>query len=88
MTRRYVGTGTITDLFACLGGVPALPGAACRGRHDLFDGETTADRIAAERLCRDACPALGACRRWVASLPKSRRPVGVVAGRFVDPVRR
>lgn len=59
-----------------------MPGAACKGRHNLFDGETPADRIRAEAICRDACPALGRCRRWVASLPGYRRPSGVVAGRF------
>lgn len=70
--------------------VPELPRAACRGRHKLFDGDTAADRVRAERICRDECPALGRCRRWFTSLPVSRRPSGVVAGKFRDgsaPVR-
>jgi hypothetical protein len=25
------------DLFAALGAIPRLPGARCRGRHELFD---------------------------------------------------
>ncbi|WP_094287663.1 hypothetical protein [Mycobacterium lehmannii] len=72
----------VGDLRRFLASVPALPGAACKGRGPLFDGETPADRIRAERLCRDACPSLGRCRRWVGSLSPSRRPTGVIAGKF------
>lgn len=76
------GPTAISDLLGYLAALPALPGAACKGRAPLFDGETTGDRIQAERLCRDACPSLGRCGRWVASLSPSRRPSGVIAGRY------
>lgn len=74
-------------LFDALGLAPSLPGARCRGRWELFDPAepgTHADEAeyaeeAALRLC-DQCPSLVRCRAWFESLPKSRRPLGVVAG--------
>ncbi|HPY26001.1 MAG TPA: hypothetical protein PLK19_16960 [Mycobacterium sp.] len=78
----------IGSLFAAIG-TPALPGARCRGRHHLFDdaaqGEP-ADTVEARhrqaiRLCQ-RCPALEPCQTWLDSLPPSRRPAGVVAGRI------
>lgn len=70
-------------------GIPDLPGAACRGRHQLFDppGEgvlrdepaEVARRQAAITIC-NRCPVLDACAVWVASLPRRQRPVGVIAG--------
>ena len=86
MTSARRPSGSTGAVGALLDGIaastPELPGAACRGRGPLFDAETISDRIRAERICRDECPALGRCRRWFASLPPSRRPVGVVAGRY------
>lgn len=78
----------LVGLMAALGAAPALRGARCRGRAHLFDGGPAGedDVIRAARidqalgLCR-RCPALADCRRWHDSLPVSRRPVGVVAGR-------
>ena len=74
-----------------LAGAPSLPGAKCRGRHHLFDPvpegqrehpDVTAQRHAqALQLCRN-CGALASCRVWFDDLPKSRRPVGVVAGQL------
>ncbi|MGV0618170.1 hypothetical protein ABQE58_25080 [Mycolicibacterium elephantis] len=65
----------------------ALPHAFCRERPELFDppaADTHPDDAdyaerAALRLCR-ACPELNPCAAWVESLPKSKRPCGVVAG--------
>ncbi|KHO18648.1 hypothetical protein [Mycolicibacterium setense] len=75
-------------LMAALGAAPALPGARCRGRSHLFDGgppgeddEIRAARIGQALALCHRCPALAHCRRWHDSLPVSRRPVGVVAGR-------
>ena len=78
---------------ALLAGIPALPGARCKGRSDLFErtvGEhrmtgrltkTEVDdaRREALRVCR-VCPALMACRTWLDGLGVTRRPAGVVAG--------
>ena len=78
---------------ALLAGIPALPGARCKGRSDLFErtvGEhrmtgrltkTEVDdaRREALRVC-GACGAQTPCRAWLSSLPASRRPPGVVAG--------
>jgi Transcription factor WhiB len=57
-------------------GTPKLTDAACRGRHELFDNS---DHTQALALCQQ-CPALHDCTQWLAGLPRSRRPHGVVAG--------
>ena len=67
--------------------IPDLHGAACRGHAELFD---IADRHDTQGIARAqavciACPALRACRRWLAGLPRLARPCGVVAGRYVAP---
>ncbi|KQH76371.1 hypothetical protein AO501_09835 [Mycobacterium gordonae] len=78
---------------AVLAGIPALPGARCKGQADLYErtvGEhhmtgriTTTElddaRSAALRLCA-ACPARNPCEVWLDALPAARRPAGVVAG--------
>lgn len=85
---------------ALVGWIPDLPGARCRGRHELFDAtirgrrdasatlpsraELAEARSEALRICA-ACPALTACRSWVDDMRPSRRPRGVVAGRIVEP---
>jgi hypothetical protein len=68
--------------------VPNLPGAACKGRPSTFD---VADRHdpkieAAQAICR-TCPALRDCRAWLDGLPRSARPCGVVAARYIAPPR-
>jgi Transcription factor WhiB len=68
--------------------VPNLPGAACKGRPSTFD---VADRHdpkieAAQAICR-TCPALRDCRTWLDGLPRSERPSGIVAGRYIAPPR-
>jgi WhiB family transcriptional regulator, redox-sensing transcriptional regulator len=76
------------DLYAALTAIPRLPGAACRGRHHLFDPADTTnpdhDNLQAQALalCRQ-CPALAGCTAWFESLPKRHRPSGVVAGRCI-----
>jgi WhiB family redox-sensing transcriptional regulator len=74
---------------------PSLPGAHCRARHDLFDATLTGDghrrpnrveqqaRDAARNVCK-ACPCFRACEDWLLTTPQSRRPIGIVAGIYVD----
>lgn len=48
----------VVDLLAAiLRGAPALPGAACVGRAELFDGTDPASTETAIALCRYRCPA-------------------------------
>jgi hypothetical protein len=82
-------------LIGAMAGVPVLAGARCRHKHATFDDaqpgesdETVAARHAqALRLCLGdgssgiGCPALAACESWFRSMPPSRRPSGVIAGR-------
>nr|ABP46364.1 hypothetical protein Mflv_3893 [Mycolicibacterium gilvum PYR-GCK] len=85
---------TATSLFDAVGLAPSLPGAKCRGRHHLFDApepgvdtdETRKAEQIALRLCSE-CPSLGPCRTWLESLPKNKRPLGVVGGAVNTPRR-
>jgi hypothetical protein len=69
---------------------PRLDLAACRGQWELFDstrvraGRHVLEQARAEALgiCAQ-CPALAACGEWLESLPRRRRPKGVVAGRLI-----
>jgi hypothetical protein len=76
-------TATLADLVGALRSVPALPGAKCRGRAELFDGADGPDgartRLAAAFCAR--CPALTACAAWAGRQPDNRLD-GVVAGRL------
>ena len=74
-----------TTLFAALGGIPRLPGAACRGRWELFDSPDATDIAAAIQTC-SSCPARYRCAEWVASLSPKQRPAGVVAGQIHIPI--
>ncbi|OCB14151.1 hypothetical protein A5717_11615 [Mycolicibacterium porcinum] len=80
----------IAELLADLArAVPDLPGAACRGHQDVMDVADGRDRsaiAAAQQICA-RCPALQECEAWLDSIPKARRPSGVVAGRFLAPPR-
>lgn len=80
------------QLVSHLAGLPELPEARCRGRHELFDATIHAvrgdspdtieyARTAAMRLCQH-CPALDRCTAWFDSLPPPERPLGVVAGQI------
>lgn len=82
---------------ALLAGIPALPGAPCKGRSELYERTVGERRVVGQltkvelenarcealRLCNDRCPALGACRAWLSALPATRRPRGVVAGQVI-----
>jgi hypothetical protein len=76
------------DLFAAFAAAPRLPGAACAGRHELFDLRDIDDplrpQIEAEAVlvCETVCPSAtaAACADWLDSTPPSRRPEGVIAG--------
>jgi hypothetical protein len=93
-TRRTTRDGVVDLLADILRGVPRLAGAACVGRWPgLFDppgqGESLDDpdveyrhRIAIG-IC-GGCDCISDCARWVDSLPASKRPAGVVAGRLPD----
>jgi hypothetical protein len=66
-------------------GVPALRGALCKANPDLFDIADGHDRRSIDRaaaICAQ-CGAFEACADWVDGLPKSLRPSGVVAMRFI-----
>lgn len=81
-------------LQALLTGIPDLDGARCKGEADLFEAtvggrsgrHVNADReharASALRLCAE-CPALLACRQWLAGERPTRRPRGVVAGQII-----
>ena len=82
---------------ALLESIPALPGARCKRRADLFERTTGEDRAAgrtttedldnarreALRLC-ETCPALHPCRAFLDALPAAQRPRGVIAGQVVN----
>jgi len=84
----------IGALILGLAEIPALPGAACVGREKLYDatvGNAAANPphvvLRARELAREVCarcPCLEPCSEWVAALPKSHRPQGMVAGLVVD----
>ncbi|OBA65779.1 hypothetical protein A5633_03395 [Mycolicibacterium elephantis] len=69
---------------------PLLEGAACLGKSDLMDPPDAGEdpdhqngRLArAKRLCR-TCPALNPCRSWLNTLPRNKKPTGVVAGQLI-----
>jgi len=89
--RVAVNPDEFQSLLSAAAGVPVLPGARCRGRHHLFDPAaadepepvTEARHHQAVRICQ-SCPALTACGSWVDSLPASKRPPGVIAGRKIS----
>lgn len=64
-TTQRPDVNNINDLAGALRGVPALAGAACVGRHDVFD---TADKHPdpALKICA-SCPAMALCRDWAAT---------------------
>jgi hypothetical protein len=73
-------------LAAALGGLPDLPEAACRGRHELFDSTRKTDIVTAIQVCKH-CPALQPCQQWAARQRRGRL-AGVVAGRRINPADR
>jgi hypothetical protein len=71
---------------------PHMPAAACLGDWSTFDDAGAAEHpidvarrhASALALCRD-CPERARCEGWYLGLPKSKRPIGVVAGRINPP---
>lgn len=76
-----------TNLADALDTIPRLPGAACVGRHQLFDGDDTEHHAAAVQICQH-CPALQPCRDWFDALRPSQKPAGVTAGIVHEPPKR
>lgn len=85
-----MNAGQLESLVGALGAIPRLDGAVCKGSPDIWDEpphpsrdpdpSDTQERLNyAVRAC-GCCPALSACRTWIASLPPRQRPCGVVAG--------
>lgn len=78
--------GTIQLLTEIVRGVPSLPGAACRGRHELYDelpagrgperAAAEQERVAAAVMVCCGCPARSACPE---SLWPAARRVGTPA---------
>lgn len=80
------------SLVGALVGIPRLDGARCKGRSGTWDlpesdePPARADaRLAAAIAECNVCPALADCRKWIASLRPSKRPLGVVAGQLITP---
>jgi hypothetical protein len=63
---------------AILRGTPKLPGALCRQRTDLFDGDNEHDAHQAAELCGH-CPAREPCAAWADTLAHNQAH-GVIAG--------
>jgi hypothetical protein len=84
--QQWDPDGTIRLLGAVLRGIPNLPGAACSGRHQLFDTVPLEDPVTraqrlpeAGRLCRNgtrAQPDLADLRKQVDRSQGSRRSAG------------
>ncbi|MEX3650909.1 hypothetical protein ABFW11_36025, partial [Mycolicibacterium porcinum] len=87
---------TLESLIDVLGSIPPLPGAACRGRPNVFDppegrvdpDDEQARRDRAVTICRNECPAFAGCAAWLANLEARDRPHGVVAGQWIEPPNR
>jgi WhiB family transcriptional regulator, redox-sensing transcriptional regulator len=85
--------GWVSLLAEILRNTPKLTGAACQGRHVLFDPPERGQQLddsdvqyrfeSALRICSDCC-CLRECSDWVDWLPASKRPAGVVAGRLPE----
>ncbi|MEN4399371.1 hypothetical protein ACNQR7_26945 [Mycolicibacterium senegalense] len=70
-------------LLAAASGVPALPGALCRGRPHLFDGSDGPDGARTRQaagLC-GRCTSLLTCRSWADQQPPKHLD-GVIGGRL------
>lgn len=85
-------TSHLDCILGALIGVPALPGAKCRGRARLFDeqqpdesAESAAQRHKQAQMLCASCPSLDPCRDWFVRLRPRERPLGVIAGRLHQP---
>ncbi|WP_145013417.1 MULTISPECIES: WhiB family transcriptional regulator [Mycobacterium] len=67
---------------------PALPGALCSGRHELFDAAAEKggeERTQALKTCQ-RCPSLGRCKSWAAE--QRFTPGTVVGGMVISPQKK
>lgn len=76
----------LDQLVSSLRGAPHLPGARCRGRPHLFDPagvneDASARHAQALGLC-EHCPSMARCSDWFDSLPRQKKPEGVIAGQL------
>lgn len=73
--------GVVGLLSAILGGTPKLEGAHCKGKSEIWDETSCPELIEyAVNHCL-SCRAQQECARWLDGLPKSKQPIGIVAGR-------
>jgi hypothetical protein len=70
--------GEIALIGKVLRGTPSLPRAVCKGRSELFDGDTDDDAFDALEICA-RCPELAACRAYGDTL-KHNKAHGVLGG--------
>jgi hypothetical protein len=69
------------DLLGAVLDAPRLPSPQlCRGKSELFDDYEDPEVVEYCQSRCQSCPALAACGQWLDSLPKSKRPFGVIAG--------
>ncbi|BDB43852.1 MULTISPECIES: hypothetical protein [Mycobacterium] len=81
--RRVARVSPVESISSVLGEIPRLDRANCKGRADVWDEEDpTSWRVRQAMAGCRTCPALRDCSDWLASLPRSQRPPGVVAGRL------
>jgi hypothetical protein len=73
--------GVVDLLAAVLREAPALPGALCRDRWELWDGADEYGAHRAMQIC-GRCPDLRPCRSWL-DAQKRDAVTGVVAGQLV-----
>jgi hypothetical protein len=69
----------LDELIGSLMGIPALPGARCKGRSDIWESDCPELVEYAINQCR-TCPSLQPCRQFVESLPRRQQPSGVTGG--------
>jgi hypothetical protein len=81
--KQKTNADVVDLLVAILRGAPALPGAACVGRPELFDGTDPASTETAIALCLYRCPALAAYERAANAAPRNTVS-GVLAGRLYE----
>lgn len=76
-------TATWEALVDALAGAPNLSKGRCKGRWDLWDETELRDVVEFTTNQCLTCPALSQCRAWLESLPRSKQPCGVVAGKVI-----
>ncbi len=70
-------------LVDALTGAPDLSNGRCKGRWDLWDETDLPEVVFYTTNQCQTCPALAECRAWMNSLPPSKSPCGVVAGKVI-----